>query len=268
MSRLDRAAQELRKLLDLFETGNVPEAVAKVLLPSRDVPCARWSLANRMLCLLSGTDDARGYRQWEEAGRYVKKATKAFYILAPRFAKRKPKDGETTNPDNPDMVLVGFRGVPVFRFEDTDGEPLERPEYRPPDLPPLFEVAERFGVKVEYLGHTLEEGYYGYYRPDSQEIRLCTHHESTFFHELAHAAHHRVKGSIKPGQDWKQEIVAELSATVLCRLHGLEYEGNAYKYIGRYAEKAKKDVYRACLAVLSDVEKVLAEILTPAAIAA
>ena len=165
MSKQDKALVELRKLLDLFESGDVPEAVAKVLLPARDVPCAKWSLGNRLLCLMVGTDDARGYRQWEEAGRHVKKGARCFRILAPRFVKKtKDKDGNALA--EPKMVLVGFTAVPVFRDKDTEGEPLERPEYRAPELPPLWDVAERFGVKVEYLGPGMDSSYYGYYRPD------------------------------------------------------------------------------------------------------
>ena len=160
------------------------------------------------------------------------------------------------------MILTGFRAVPVFRYEATEGDPINRQEYEPRQLPPLADVASRFGCKVEYLGPGLDSSYYGFYSPNRQEIRLCTHHESTFFHELAHAAHHRVQGNMKPGQDWKQEVVAELSAAVLCRVYGIQYDGNAYRYIARHADKAKKDVLRACTAVLADVEKVLSEILS------
>lgn len=272
-AKKDKAKIELQKLLDLFESGDVPEAVTKVLLPPRDVPSAEWSLANRMLCLLSGTDDARGYRQWENIGRNVKKGTKSFRILAPSFRKSKSNEqkagqllidmGAAPKPaGDVNFILTGFRAVPVFRYEDTEGEAINRQEYEPRKLPPLADVAERFGCKVEYLGPGLDSSYYGFYAPDRQEIRLCTHHESTFFHELAHAAHHRVLGSMKPGQDWRQEIVAELCAAVLCRLYGIQYDGNAYRYIARHADEAKKNPHHACLSVLSDVEKTLNEILT------
>jgi hypothetical protein len=33
--------------------------------------------------LLAGTSDARGFGQWDEAGRWVVKGTKAFHILGP-----------------------------------------------------------------------------------------------------------------------------------------------------------------------------------------
>src|SRR4051794_40846156 len=43
--------------------------------------CA-WSLCNQLLVLLAGTADARGYRQWQEGGRHVKKGAKSIRILA------------------------------------------------------------------------------------------------------------------------------------------------------------------------------------------
>jgi hypothetical protein len=36
---------------------------------------------------LSGTQDARGFRQWKQVGRYVRKGGKAIYILVPRITK-------------------------------------------------------------------------------------------------------------------------------------------------------------------------------------
>ena len=99
----------------------------------------------------------------------------------------------------------------------------------------------------------------------SKEIALATQEEVVFFHELAHAAHAKVKGELKPGQDWKQEIVAELSASALCQLVGKDgdrYLGNNHTYIERYASEAKMTPSRACFQVMGDVEKVLQEILT------
>ncbi len=60
----------------------------------------------------------------------------------------------------------------------------------------------------------------GYYSSLGKEIALATKEESVFFHELAHCAHEKVKGSLKAGQDPLQEIVAELSAQALCSIVG------------------------------------------------
>lgn len=118
---------------------------------------------------------------------------------------------------------------------------------------PLLDVVQAWGIRVDYAA--IRSAYYGSYSPDRKEIVLCTHDEQTFFHELAHAAHEQVLGALKRGQDWKQEIVAELTAATLMHLFGKRpNDGWSYRYISEYAEKAEKDVYRACLTVLADVE--------------
>ena len=92
---------------------------------------------------------------------------------------------------------------------------------------------------------------------------MATREESVFFHELAHAAHQRILGELKGGQEWKQEIVAELSAASLCKIVGKtsKFLGNQYQYIEQYAREANLTPWQACMKVLSDVEKVLNLIL-------
>ena len=53
--------------------------------------------------------------------------------------------------------------------------------------------------------------YFGCYLHDRKEVLLATSEETIFFHELAHAAHEKVKGYLKGGQNPSQEIVAELA---------------------------------------------------------
>lgn len=158
--------------------------------------------------------------------------------------------------------MVGFLTVPVFAVESTEGKELE---YEKIELPnhPLMEKATEWGIDVK--GVPSSGLYYGAYEPHSNSIRLSTPAEKTFFHELAHAAHRRVKGKLKLRQDPEQEIVAELSAQVLAKLVGTEIEsslGNSYHYISGYARELNKDVAKACLSVLTEVEKVLALILS------
>jgi len=105
---------------------------------------------------------------------------------------------------------------------------------------------------------------YGYYSSKRKEIALATPEEKTFFHELSHAAHDRVKKGLKSGQDPFQEIVAELSAQALCHLVGKQSGdtfGDSYRYIEGYAEKAKLTPHGACLKVMSQTEQVLKLIL-------
>lgn len=245
----------LNNILDRFKSGDIPKAIAYSMFPIPDIPAAKWSLCNRTLMFIAGTADARGFTQWHQTGRHVKKGAKAFHILAPRFSKKENDDGEE------EVFLSGFLAVHVFKSEDTEGEPLDYQQIELPELP-LIEVAQEWGISVRAIPGNYR--YYGYFSPGRREISLATEKEVVFFHELSHAAHERILGRLNPGQDWKQEIVAELSAAVLCNMVGKDgdkYLGNAYTYIDNYASKAKLSPLKACFQVMGDVEKVLQEIL-------
>ena len=252
----DKVKQVLDTILEKFKSGDIPEAVAYSMFPVADIPSSKWSILNRTLMFLSGTQDGRGYRQWNEINRYVKKGSKAFYIMVP-FIK-KTEDEETGTEKE---ALVGFLARAVVRYQDTDGEPLDYEQIELPDLP-LIERAEEWGISVKAIPGNFK--FKGYYSPESQEIALATEDECVFFHELAHCAHEKVKGQLKAGQDPLQEIIAELSAQALCRIvgkTGIRYVGNSYRYIKGYAKDLKTTPYSACLKVMSETEKVLNLIL-------
>lgn len=244
----------LREIIERFRTGDIPEAIVLSMFPIPNIPAAKWSLLNRTLMFLAGTADARGIKQWNVAGRRVKRGARSFRIFAPRFSKVVKEETKEEA-----VLLTGFLLVPVFRVQDTEGDPLNYEAIQVPNLP-LLEVAENWGVSVKAIPGNFR--YYGFFSPDRNEIALASPEECVFFHELAHAAHDRIT-PLNPGQDWKQEIVAELSAAVLCRLVGKKVEnlGQHYRYIEKYAGKARKAVPQACLEVFSDVEKVLGLIL-------
>lgn len=254
-----KVSETLRKIVELFKTGNVPQAISIATFPPFDVPSNAWSLANKIIMAMHGTSDARGFKQWNEANRYVKKGSKAIYILAPWISKRESarREEEEENPVHISQVLKGFLAIPVFKVEDTDGKDLDYQKLELPKLP-LLDVAKSWGIDVAPVAY--QGGWYGYYQQEKDVIRLATPSEKTFFHELSHAAHKRILKTLVNGQDWKQEIVAELSAQTLCHVFGMNGEnttGNSYEYISFYAEKAKKDVGVVCVSVLGDVEKVL-----------
>jgi len=96
-----------------------------------------------------------------------------------------------------------------------------------------------------------------------RKIGLASREEAVFFHELSHVGHKKLLGELKKGQDWRQEIVAELAAATLCKIVGKtsKHLGNSYQYIERYAESVKLTPWQACLKVISDTEKVLTLIL-------
>jgi len=247
----EKVKQALDSIIQRFKEGDIPEAVAFSTFPIPNIPAARWSLLNRIIMFFAGTSDARGYRQWQQVDRHVKRGAKAFTILAPRFIRKEGEDGGEAK-----SVLVGFLAVPVFRVEDTDGKPLDYQNIELPELP-LMEVAQEWGISIKAIPGNYR--YLGYFSQDRKQIALATKEESVFFHELSHAAHQRVLGELKQGQDWKQEIVAELAASALCKIVGktFNYLGNHYRYIEAYAKGANLTPWQFFLNVTGTTEKVL-----------
>lgn len=247
------ARDVLEEIVRQFKSGNIPGVVALSMFPDISTPSANWSFRNRVIIMMSGTQDARGFRQWQEVNRHVKKGARAIHILVPLIGKKE---------DSEEPSLKGFKCSPVFRYEDTEGEPLLKEHEVIKNLP-LYERAVEWGISVEAMPPNGR--YEGCYRQASDEIMLATPEESVFFHELAHASHKRILGKLRGGvQDPVQEIVAELSAEALCRLVGRRLKdttGNSYRYIEAYAKKINMSAGAAAMLVLDETEKVLNLIL-------
>lgn len=248
--------QVLHSIVSAFESGDIPEAVAVASFPIPDIPSTKWSFMNRTVQYLHGTMDARGFNQWKSVKRQVCKGSKALYILVPCIKK---VIEEATNEEK--QVLYGFKSVPVFRVEDTDGEPLDYQQIELPELP-LIERAYDWGIDVKAVPGNYRS--YGSFNPEKKQISMATASEKTFFHELAHAGDLIIRGKLKLGQDPLQEITAELSAQALARIAGKNSEdttGNSYQYIESYAKSINLSPHKACLQVLSQCEKILNLIL-------
>ena len=255
--REEKINSALGGLLEQFKSGEIADTVTMAVFPPiNGIPCQKWSLLNRVLMVSQGTADARGFKQWKECGRNVVKGSKSFSILGPRMVKVEDKNGEEN------LRLIGFISIPVFPVEMTEGEALDYESIPLPDVP-LLEVAIKWGISVKSVPGN--DRFYGMFRPGRREILLATSEEKVFFHELSHAAHEKVLQSrgdtMKGGQNAKQELVAELSAAVLCRLAGKsdkDTSGNSYRYIQSYAGK---DTLKGIASIIGDVEKVLARIM-------
>jgi hypothetical protein len=240
-----------QRIVRLFEDANsLPKPLAQVFIRRKDSPhCRRWSWANQLLVILNGYGDARGFRQWQEIGRSVKKGEKAFYILGPITKEwRNEETGEEK------VIVVGFKGIPVFGLEQTEGRPLPVGD---PDIEkwieslPLRAVARRWGLGVGTFDGK-DGGCLGRYR-NGEAIELGVKNLSTWTHELVHAADD-CNGSLKEkGQHWRSETVAELGGAVLLEILGMEREadlGGCFEYIQTYAQKEKIGVTEACMKVL------------------
>lgn len=250
----DKALESLNNVIAAFQSGDLSLVTQLVRIrraAADKLPAAEWSLANQIMAFVQadGELDCRGFRQWEQVRRRVKKGARAVYILAPNTITITDKEsGEEKR------IISGFHAIPVFPLHATEGEPLPAFDYAPAEMPPLFDVAKRLGVSIAF-GPT-GAGEAGWYSPTHQHIRLGVHDAPVFFHELAHAAHDKLE-TLKRGQDAEQETVAELTAAVLSELYGIPYTGNAWRYIQSYAHDPLTAIYKA----MATVEKVLALIL-------
>ena len=249
-------------LLDMFQSGNFPAKVATTIIRKQEgdnIPADSWSFANRLLMAAQGTNDARGFRQWQEVDRHVKKGSKAIHIFAPLTKKVKEKD-ENTDEETEKIIVTGFRPIPVFRLEDTDGEPLPKFDYTPKVYPPFFDVADKLGITVEYKA--LRSDYYGRYTSGQGKIELCSEDAVVYHHELAHAVHDTFV-DLRTCEKSKKEIVAEFAAVTLCELSGVSgYEWQGFNYIGHYCADSKPEtVLKRIMGVLNDVEKIIAIVL-------
>jgi len=249
----ERATVELEKIVQLFSTTQLPDLCAKALIASPERPSSKWSFGNQLLMFLAGTTDARGYRQWQDVGRYVRRGSKAIYILGPVLVKKHVDS--TSGDEGEDIdVLVGFRPIPVFRLEDTMG--AELPTYHPRDPPPLLDVAKRFGMKVNYL--RLSAGVLGMTDYERQVITLATEDWTTFFHELAHALHRSFEPKTGHGQEPEAETIAQLVAATLARLYGRPDDSFSWAYVASQARSASPhQVGRLRMRVLDRAKRIL-----------
>ena len=255
----------IHHLLDMFQSGNFPQAVAMSIIQKHEddiIPSDKWSLGNRLLMKFQGTEDARGFRQWQQVNRQVKKGAKAIHIFSPIMKKISDNDKKVDEePQKP--VIIGFSPLPVFRFEDTEGEDMPSFDYSPKTYPPFFDVAEKLGIEVSYK--PLRNYYFGLYNSRFDKITLCSEDAITYYHELAHALDNRLNPDFQKFSKERKEIVAEFAGIVLCQLSGISgYEDQSYHYIREYCKKDKTDaaILKSIMSVLADVEKIVEKILS------
>lgn len=239
---MDKTKELIDKLSEAIENGSIAEFIKTTLIQrGSGKPMDHWSLRNQILCLMAGTNDARGFRQWEKVERHVVSGTRAIRILAPRIVK-----DEEENP-----VLAGFLAVPVFRIEDTEGKPVE--QLQPKQLPPLSELVDRLNLKVEYKGYN-NDGSAGAYFPTSNRIELCSFDINIFFHEICHAIHINALG-MNSRSYGEKELVAELCGRVIADIYE-PYHGHleqAKAYCLRYSS----DLKGSFMKLLGDIQAVL-----------
>lgn len=251
-----KASDIATKIVDRMKNGSPVPVLANVFLKGSGKHFENWSFLNQMVVLMNDYTDAMGFKQWQKKGRTVKKGEKAMYILAPLACKGKRKDANGVEKDY--QFIKGFRGVPVFGYEQTEGEDIDfgSEDREHLDSLPLLEVAKEWGINVgSYSG----KGHYaaGYFEPHSLSIMLGVENLSTWLHELVHAAEFR-HGVLDNKEYAKNkvdaEIVAEFGSVILAHAIGMPDkadEGGCWKYVQHYIAGSNMQVDEACYKLIN-----------------
>lgn len=238
--------------------------------------------------LLTDTDITyvRGYKQWQEVGRQVRKGEEAFDVLAPMIARRCAEKGcshkgrviynratksfycPVNEAHRVEQFLTGFRDVKVFDISQTEGDPIkmitfkDKCENASDEIwEALVSLAESHDFQVELRSAGSAEGYC------SHQLKKIVIDPSNDFgyrvkvlaHEIGHLLLHAdIKDYAQ--QRARYETEAEGVAWVVCEALGVHSAGDDYSfgYISTWGgENTKANVKKS----LSSIQKTSKTIL-------
>lgn len=245
--------EEVRQRLLSGDVGPLVD-FAKLQVKGYDKPMSKWSTLNQLLAYLTtGSIDCRGINQWREIGRWIKPSEeggRATYIRVRCIEKYNKNEPET--PEN--IASVYYKWVPVFPDTATVGQPLPEPEPIIVDqLPDLYEVCKKVGIKVEYADLP---GAWGCVDQGATLIQLKTKHPKVFYHELAHAI--RLKNGWYNLKDYDgEEVIADTVGCVFSQLFdGEDTTHDTLSYLTHYLGSIDKMVD-----FLGDINKTMLTLL-------
>ena len=209
-----------------------------------------YSIGNTMLIYRQNPNASfvKGYRAWNDLGRYVKKGSKGIAILAPCVRKAKDEDDLADRADckrdtdeKDKKVVAGFRIAYVYDIADTAGSDEFLPVLvkgisgnsdRERDIyEKLRDIVSQEHLVLEVSG-TVPKGSYNI---ETGIISINTDYDylqriKTLLHEYAHA----VDFTMNPGEDIKKnvrELVAESVAFVVMQYMGFDTSAYSIGYI-------------------------------------
>ena len=216
----------------------------------------------------------RGYKAWNQLGRYVKRGSKGLAILAPCFKKveafKEPEDKavyqDAEGEKETKRVISGFRVTYVYDIADTDGSD----EYLPVLVKGLAgnsdaekEIYDRLLAFIS-TEHTVKEvagtASKGSYNLDTGVICVRSDLEylqkiKTLLHEYAHAIDFKMHPEPDVSRN-RRELIAESVAFVVSMRLGLDTSSYSMSYIKSWLKDADE------LKIIADtVQKVSARII-------
>lgn len=218
-----------------------------------------YSIGNTMLIYKQNPDASfvKGYRAWNDLGRYVKKGSKGIAILAPCVRKAKDDDKladrtvckrDTEEKDK--KVVAGFRIAYVYDIADTAGSD----EFLPVLVKGLAGNSDRERVIYEKLRDIISQEHLvlevtgtvpkGSYNIETGIISINTDYDylqriKTLLHECAHA----VDFTMNPGEDIKKnvrELIAESVAFVVMQYMRFDTSAYSIGYIKSWMKDAEE----------------------------
>lgn len=218
-----------------------------------------YSIGNTMLIYRQNPDASfvKGYRAWNDLGRYVKKGSKGIAILAPCVRKAKEEENTTDRTDcksdtaeKDKKTIAGFRIAYVYDIADTDGSD----EFLPVLVKGLVGNSDRERTIYEKLRDVISQEHLvlevsgtvpkGSYNIETGIISINTDCDylqriKTLLHEYAHA----VDFTMNPAEDIKKnirELVAESVAFVVMQYMGFDTSSYSIGYIKSWLKDAEE----------------------------
>ena len=218
-----------------------------------------YSIGNTMLIYKQNPDASfvKGYRAWNDLGRYVKKGSKGIAILAPCVRKAKDDDKLADRTvckrdiDEKDKkTIAGFRIAYVYDIADTDGSD----EFLPVLVKGLAGNSDRERTIYEKLRDVISQEHLvlevtgttskGAYNIETGFISINVDYDyvqriKTLLHEYAHA----VDFTMNPAEDIKKnirELIAESVAFVVMQYMGFDTSAYSIGYIKSWLKDAEE----------------------------
>lgn len=218
-----------------------------------------YSVGNTMLIYRQNPNASfvKGYRAWNDLGRYVKKGSKGIAILAPCVRKAKDEDDladravcKSDADKNDKKVIAGFRIAYVYDIADTAGSDEFLPVLvkgmagnsdRERDIyEKLRDIVSQEHLVLEVTGMASK----GAYNIETGIISINTDYDylqriKTLLHEYAHA----VDYAMNPEKDIKKnvrELVAESVAFVVMQYLGFDTSSYSIGYIKSWLKDAEE----------------------------
>jgi antirestriction protein ArdC len=179
------------------------------------------------------------FQHWKKLGRFVKKGESHQKIFKPVFKKVTEEDcGEEKE------FICRWMTVPVFAYEQTDGEdlPIEKLNLKLEgdciEARQIIQWAEAIAANDDCpVSYGNANGANGYYVPSKHEIVVdqslsINQRCKTLVHELVHSKVHRHSRASTS----EKEVVAEGTAFVICRFFGLDTSGYSFRYVKSWSE--------------------------------